>query len=40
MLDNNTNKVTWVSVAVGIVALLGIGFRVLMPQAFDTAIAP
>lgn len=40
MLDNNTNKVTWVAVAVGIVALLGIGFRVLMPQAFDTATAP
>lgn len=38
MLDNNTNKVTWVALAVGIVAVLGIGSMALFPEA-NTALA-
>lgn len=37
MLDNNTNKVTWVGVAVGIVAVLAIGAMTLFPQAISSA---
>lgn len=36
MLDGNVSKVTWVAVAVGIVAILGIGSMVLFPDAIST----
>lgn len=36
MLDNNTNKVVWVGVAVGVVTLLGVGALQLFPQMFNT----
>lgn len=35
MLDNNTNKVVWIGVAVGIVSLLGIVSLSLFPSAMD-----
>lgn len=37
MLDNNTNKVVWVGVAVGVVALLGASSMTLFPSAMETA---
>ena len=33
MLDNNTNKTLWVGIAIGIVAILGIGTTMLFPNA-------
>ena len=36
MLDNNTNKLIWVGVAVGIVAILAIGVMTLFPQALSS----
>ena len=36
MLDNNTNKVVWVGVAVGVVSLLGISALVMFPQLTNT----
>ena len=35
MLDNNTNKVVWVGVAVGVVAVVGVAALALYPQAFS-----
>lgn len=35
MLDNNTNKVVWVGVAVGVVAVIGAGALTLFPDAFS-----
>lgn len=35
MLDNNTNKVVWVGVAVGVVTLVGAGALLLFPQITD-----
>ena len=35
MLDNNTNKVIWVGVAVGVVTLVGAGAILLFPQITD-----
>ena len=35
MLDNNTNKVIWVGVAVGVVAVVGAGALLLFPQITD-----
>ena len=35
MLDNNTNKVVWVGVAVGVVTLVGAGVLLLFPQITD-----
>lgn len=35
MLDNNTNKVVWVGVAVGLVAAVGVSALSLYPQAFS-----
>lgn len=37
MLDNNTNKVVWVGVAVGVVTLLGLGALQLFPQVVNSA---
>ena len=37
MLDNNTNKVVWIGVAVGVVALLGVGALQLFPQVVNSA---
>lgn len=34
MLSENTNKMTWVGVAIGIVAVLGLGANALFPSAF------
>ena len=36
MLGDNTNKMTWVGIAVGLVATLGASTMVLFPDAFDT----
>lgn len=36
MLDNNTNKTLWIGVAVGIVAILGIGVMTFFPNALYT----
>lgn len=36
MLDNNTNKVVWVGVAVGVVTLLGLGALQLFPQVVNS----
>lgn len=36
MLDNNTNKVVWVGVAIGVVSLLGLSAIVLFPQISGT----
>lgn len=36
MLDGNVNKVTWVGVAIGIIAALGIGSMALFPDALDS----
>lgn len=36
MLSSNTNKLTWVGIAVGVVALLGISTIVLFPSAMDS----
>ena len=35
MLDNNTNKVVWVGVAVGVVTLVSAGAMLLFPQITD-----
>lgn len=35
MLDNNTNKVVWVGVAVGLVVVLGVAGTVLYPEAMN-----
>ena len=35
MLDNNTNKTLWIGIAVGIVAILGIGAMTLFPDAMS-----
>lgn len=35
MLDDNTNKVVWVGVAVGVVAIIGIAAMALFPTVFD-----
>ena len=32
MLDNNTNKVVWIGVAVGVVTLVGAGAMLLFPE--------
>lgn len=37
MLDNNTNKVVWVGVAVGVVAIVGAGALTLFPDAFSSS---
>ena len=37
MLDNNTNKVVWIGVAVGVVALIGVGALTLFPDAFSSS---
>lgn len=34
MLDDNTNKVVWVGVAVGVVAIIGIAAMALFPDVF------
>jgi len=34
MLDDNTNKVVWVGVAVGVVAIIGIAAMALFPEVF------
>lgn len=36
MLDNNTNKVVWIGVAVGVVAVIGVGALTLFPDAFSS----
>lgn len=35
MLDNNTNKVVWVGVAVGVVVVIGVGALALFPEVTD-----
>lgn len=35
MLDNNTNKTLWIGIAVGIVAILGIGSMTLFPDVMS-----
>ena len=35
MLDNNTNKVIWIGVAIGVVTLVGAGAILLFPQITD-----
>lgn len=37
MLDNNTNKVVWIGVAVGVVAVIGAGALTLFPDAFSSS---
>ena len=37
MLDNNTNKVIWIGVAVGVVAVIGAGALTLFPDAFSSS---
>ena len=34
MLDENTNKVVWVGVAVGVVAVIGVAALALFPEVF------
>lgn len=34
MLDDNTNKVVWVGVAVGVVAIIGVAAMALFPEVF------
>lgn len=34
MLDENTNKVVWVGVAVGVVAVIGVAALALFPDVF------
>ena len=35
MLDENTNKVVWVGVAVGVVAVIGVAALALFPNVFN-----
>ena len=35
MLDNNTNKVIWVGVAIGVVVVIGVGALALFPEVTD-----
>lgn len=35
MLDDNTNKVVWVGVAVGVVAVIGAAALLLFPDIFN-----
>lgn len=37
MLSSNTNKLTWVGIAVGVVGLIGASTMVMFPSAMDTA---
>ena len=37
MLSSNTNKLTWVGIAVGVIALVGTSTMILFPSAMDTA---
>lgn len=40
MLDNNTNKVIWVGVAIGVVSLIAVGAFSLFPDSFKSISTP